>query len=77
MPNDEEAHLAETNNTTENNTKDEFFSAPPKAKAVTGNPEDGAQDDAPMDEEEKDQVDNLKQMTEKIKETKVKDDMLS
>jgi len=30
-----------------------------------------------MDEEEKDQVDNLKQMTEKIKETKVKDDMLS
>jgi len=42
MPNDEEAHLAETNNTTENNTKDEFFSAPPKAKAVVGNPEDGA-----------------------------------
>ena len=30
-----------------------------------------------MDGEEKDQVDNLKQMTEKIKETKVKDDMLS
>ena len=72
--------MPETNNTTENNTNEEFFSAPPKPRAqtVVGNPEDGAQDLTLQDEEEgKDNVENLKQMTEKIKETKVKDDMLS